>query len=519
MAGTVTPDLVLIHDCDSVADWTGSPTLDTETFIQGTGSLSAKVSKTTYVAMKPVTATDLTGRIIYAWFMTSTPLGMDTKANGGVRIRIEDAAAHWREWYVAGTDTWAGGWTCFAARADYGWDAQSATPPDITAITKIGIVYKMVKSSTKINCWWDVLRHGYGLKIKGGTESDPATFADLLAEDKLTANKYGIIEEIDGIYFLQGQITIGSTVSGEATYFKDLSKIVVFRDRPFETFYKIEIVGNAGATTKVYFGAKSGGRGISGCVFKSGGASKYSITATDTNITDLGLYGCFFIDADTISLPTYTATREVISCSFEACGEVLASTCIVQYCNFINADLRGVRINSTDHHITDSNFIGCPRAINITIDGTVTVTFAGLKFSGNTYDIEKSSPTGDLTVRNTEGSDASTYIITGGGTVTIVTAVTLIVRKVKTGNEPTEYVRCAIYRKEDMLELMNTEANVEDDLNPGYYKATTTVTLFGFTVIVRARDEGWLPFETEVYLTASGLDITAVWIADPNYQV
>jgi hypothetical protein len=68
-----------------------------------------------------------------------------------------------------------------------------------------------------------------------------------------------------------------------------------------------------------------------------------------------------------------------------------------------------------------------------------------------------------------------------------------------------------------MLELMNMDATVADDLNPGYYKASTSTSLFGFTVVVRAREKSWLPFETEVYLTSSGIDITAIWLPDPNY--
>jgi len=208
---------------------------------------------------------------------------------------------------------------------------------------------------------------------------------------------------------------------------------------------------------------------------------------------------------------------------------VLVDTCIVQYCNFVSADDRGARVSSIPNppsglNITDCNFVDCGHCVNISVDGTETITFDNLKFTGDTptyYDVEKSSPTGDLTIQNTEGADAreDSYEITGGGTVTIETAVTLTVRHVKTGSEPTEYVRCYIEKKSDQSEIMNMDATVVDEQATGYYKATMSYNQSGFTVIIRAREKGYLPFVTEAVIDAeTGIDVTAVWIVDPNYQ-
>jgi len=529
MAGTVATDLAFFvgatggsSAADSLTDWTGSGlAVDTVQFVQGTGSLSsysAAASTTRYWNFACV-ATNVSGKAIYFWFALGKVGWLNTKAAGGLTLKVTDGAGNWALWNVAGRDTLPhNGFICHVVHTSVPPDSQSSTPPDLTDIRSFEIRANG-SFPGKAYLWVDAVRYGTYLLIKGGTEESPATFEDLYTAESDVANRWGVLDKVNGIYFVQGKLYIGSTVSGESTYFKDANQVVVFKEAIVpDGFYEITIQGNPAATTKVYFGLKVGGRGISGCVFRTApGAKPFKFTATDANITDLGIYGCSFFDASTISLPPYSATREVLSTNFEASGEVLVSTCTVQYCNFINADLRGATIDSTDHNLAYSNFIGCPRGVNIAIDGTVTVVFRGLKFTGCTYDVEKSSPTGDLTIHNVEGSDASTYIITGGGTVTIVTAVPLTVRKVKSGNEPNEYVRCAIYRKTDMLELMNMDAMEPDDLNPGYYKASTTTTLFGFPVIVRAREKGWLPFETEVYLTSAGLDITAVWLPDPNY--
>jgi len=525
MAGTVVPLLTDVHLCNAIDDWTGTPTLDTEVFIQGTGALSKKVSKTTSTHMKPITAVDLSDTIIYVWILGGSISQFDTKANGGIRIRVQSGATpEWGEWYVAGSDEgYEGGWQCLAIRTTQAFSTQSDPAPDKTQINAVGVVFTVAVSAAKINCWWDAVRYGTGLRIKAGTEGEPATFADIVTAEETVANRWGIVVKTEGILFVQGELRFGSTTAGEATYFKDTSKVIVFRDRAFGTFYEITIEGNSTSNTKVFFGTEIGGRGISGCIFRSVGTSKFKFTATDANITELGVYGCTFFDADTISLPSYSTVKKVLSTTFEECAEVLADTCIVQYCNFISADSRGARISSIPNppsglNITACNFISCPDGVNISVDGTVSIDFNNLKFSGNTKDIEKSSATGDLTVNNTNGSDASTYEITGGGTVTIETAVSLTVRHVKTGSEPTEYVRCSIHKKSDMTEIMNKDATETDEQTSGYYKAVQSYTVSGIVVIVRAREKGYLPFEIELTIPSGGLDVTAVWLPDPNYE-
>ena len=52
----------------------------------------------------------------------------------------------------------------------------------------------------------------------------------------------------------------------------------------------------------------------------------------------------------------------------------------------------------------------------------------------------------------------------------------------------------------------------------GFYKATES---FNYTadqpVIIRARYQGYIPFETTGTITNNGLTVTAVWLVDPNY--
>jgi hypothetical protein len=495
-----------VSNCDSTTDWSGSPTLDTSTYIEGTGALSAKVSKATYISVFSLASPiDITNKQIIVWAFMSQIRNLDTKANGGFRIRVEDAAGNYGEWFVAGKDTWSGGWTPFTAHGAYPFNASSATPPDRTAITKIGIVYKVPGSSTVINCWWDALRVGTYIGVKGGTSDSPATLADILAAED--TYKYGCVFKSEGVYMFQSKLAIGSTVSGESTYFKDTNQVVIFTDRPVPTdYYEVLVQGNTGAETKVYFGTKVAGTGISGLVFRAAGAPKFKFTATDENITDLGVYGCSFFDAYWVKLPTYSITREVLNTNIEASGLVYVSTCTMKYCNFINADDAGIIVESTTLNVTSSNFISCPYGVRLTVTGTI--VFDALKFYGNTTDIDNTSG-GAVTVNCVNGSNPVTYT----GNTTIVNTVYVTINVVDPSVSPIQGAQVWVYNLTDGVVIMNTATDQNG-------KAQTTVNYTGdksLQVNVRKSTPPaarYLPSTTYGTLTSTGFTTTVTLYPD-----
>lgn len=519
-------------DCDSITDWEVSPTLDTEIFIQGTGSLSLKVSKTTVTSVLTLAASvNLTGKSLFCWAYILEIGILATKANKGFGLRVEDGAGNWGEWNIAGKDTWGGQWKCFAQDVDTTFTSQSATAPDRTAITKVGVFFTTTATPKAYpNVFWDALRYGTYLRAYGGTEASPVDFDAILSAEDQVANKWGILERSEGIIMSQGNLRFGSTTAGEATYFKDMSEVLVFKERPVGTVtYEMVAEGNGTATTKVFFGTKSGGRGISGCVFTAAGASKYKITATDTNITELGLYGCVVIDADTISLPAYSDNKEVLSCNFEKCAEVLADTCIVQYCNFILADDRGVRMSSTSHNITDSNFINCGHGVHVSAGTTpYEYHFDNLAFSGCTYDVENSTDY-DITILNENGSNASSAENTGAGSTTFETPVYLTVWVEDEAGNPVELAQTAIYAIYDstQTQLMNKDTDVTGKAQEIYnYTGDETITVRirkssgtsargGFPYTFPIAFVKYFSYKTSGTITSGGYTLTAVLIADP----
>jgi hypothetical protein len=525
MAGTVTPNLTTISLCEALTGWTavgGTNTLNDPTVFDARQGSYCIQNYSAAVANRGAdydfgVDTDLSDTTIYFWFAFSKV----PHATNYMRIRVTDAAGNWREWNIFNKASLPHlSWIAWALKTTVAYDAQSATPPTMTAIRKVG--WRMDSVIGKVYIYFDAWRYGTGLTITGGTSADPATLEDLYLADTDTANAYGVIDKYNNVYFLQGKITIGSLTPDVSTYFKDTNQVVQFKSIKGEPSGFYEIKGqnatSGAGTTKIFFGEKSGTAGISGLFIRAPSAMKWKLTMSDTYITEFGFYGCTFVYADTITGQTYSPSKEFLSTNFLMCAEMLPNTGIVKYCKFISSPAEAVRMIDTaaEPYLSNCDFITCSRAVHIPNIGTY--SFKSMNFFSNTYDVKNSSA-GLVTVNYDQycSPAPSTHEETGGGTTVIQTSVTLTVRHVKTGNEPTEYVRCAIYKKSDMSEIMNIDATVADDQNPGYYKASQTYTATGIAVVVRAREKGYLPFETEATITSNGLDVTAIWIPDPNY--
>ena len=518
MTGTVVPNLTDISMCESTTGWSnlggGTQSINDITVFdakEGTYCLQDyKASASTRGSEYDLGSNqDFSDVIVIMWFAFSKIYNATTP----MRIRITDGDGDYAEWNIFTKDTLSHcGWIAWALKPSVTPDTESGTF-DITIARKVGWIVDGVLSKTYI--YWDAVRYGYGLTIKGGTSGDPAKFEDFITSEATYA--YGIVEKYNGVYYLQGQPKIGSLTNGEDTYFKDPNQIVQFKEMKGNPtgFYEIKGQGNATGETKIFLGEKSGSVGISGCFIRAPSAMKWKLTMSDTNITEFGFYCCILVNADTIIGQAYSTVKEFLSTNFIACAEVLPSTGIMKYCKFISSPGEAVRIDSTSHNITNCDFITCAIGVHITVNGPF--TFNALSFSGCTYD-GKNTYGSSVTVNYDQYcSPAPSTYDPAGDEIVYQAAVTLIVRHVKTGNEPTEYVRCSIYRKSDMYEIMNKDADVADEQTSGYYKASTSYTQTGITVIIRARESGYLPFEMETTIASSGLDITAIWILDPNY--
>ncbi len=402
MAVLVTADLTDFDQADALGSpaWSssqGSPGVVTDLYREATGSIGAELRSATgggiqYLWKTNTASVDLTvsGVHLYLWMYFLFIANLYDKAGGGIRLRVGDGT-DWGDWVVAGKDTYPGGWRCYVADCAKTFDFDSGTPPDKSVITEIGLVLVFETSARNIESTFvDVIRFGDGLTITSGA-ADDITFEDLFAyqDSNIDSRAFGIIRKQAGVYISQGKLRFGDASGTLSIDFVDVSKVIVFEDAVvLSTLYEIIIQGNGTGTTSVIFGVKSGTRGISGFTFRSEGVAKYDFTATDTDIDVLGLYGCTFFDADVISLPLYNASKEMLSCQIEGCGQMIVSTCIVKYCTIISADDQGVLISSVSHYFSDNNLITCPTGIHFDTAGEYALT--NVVFTGCTFDIENS---------------------------------------------------------------------------------------------------------------------------------
>lgn len=157
---------------------------------------------------------------------------------------------------------------------------------------------------------------------------------------------------------------------------------------------------------------------------------------SNTHIKSITNNSYFVIDNTATTKATGTSlvlsyNSEIRYTTFEDSGTIEANGCSIENCVFSNlrtttpiSATYALIIDSTAEaaRIKNCTFINCNRAVKLTVAGSY--VFDNLKFYGNVYDIENSS-SGDVTISAINGSNVSTYINTGGGSVSISNPITL----------------------------------------------------------------------------------------------
>lgn len=454
MPGTFSTDLSTISSANSTSDagtWAkvGSQSIAAESDAKIEGANCIKVNTGGTVSPNDagcslnLTSTfNATDKHLFFWRNTSTPSNLNTKANQGFVLHLTsdttyaNPGTNYKKWYIDGSDTYlTGGWKCYAVYPAGTPDASGGTL-DITAIKNVANLCRMQTSVTTTfpNTFYDAIRLGTGLTIKDGGPSSPATFSDVYTADSLGSNAWGILTSTSNIYFGAGKFNFGTLSQTAITYFKDTDQVLVFRDYPvLNIFYEIVCVGAALYITTFRLGNYSGGLASNGCTIKGAGnvsSSSHAVwtfTGSNSNAV-VNLYNSNFSE---MRRGVFNSSSEIRYCTFTNFGDITPNGCVVDTCTFQNvktgspvSGTYALILNATSEAdaIINCKFINCNRAIKITTAGTY--NFNNLTFSGNTYDIENSSA-GAVTIQTSNGANPTTYINTGGGSVSIQTSATL----------------------------------------------------------------------------------------------
>jgi len=364
MAGTpvkLTYQFQTISRCDSLVGWSGDATLDSDPenpYVEGLTSIGIDVDiETNGITYTFPAAKDLTNAHLYFWMNILGAARLTTMENGGFEIRISDGVNTGR-WYLAGSDTYKGGWKLFTFWTGTPLDA--GTTPNLAVATSVQFYWTCTaKNKATQNAFIDWVRmtskDGNGMIVTGPKTAGEvwATLEDVFTEDDATA--VGIIVKEGGAYILNGPITFGDDSGIYSHFMQDFGKIILFEDqRVAPDFYKIEVKGHHGTTTEFELGrlTRSAGKNLTteGCIFNvnrpQAGKSvfgfhstnwagrdstlEYTINFKDNNVDKIGLYGCSFSNAGEIWFGTDTTQLtypiiDIINTSFEKCGSVIVN--------------------------------------------------------------------------------------------------------------------------------------------------------------------------------------------------
>lgn len=262
----------------------------------------------------------------------------------------------------------------------------------------------------------DYINHGTGLTIDG-TNGD---FTDFYDYDVGTyTNRYGILTERDGIYYINGVLTIGSST---ATTFTDSNRTLVFPDARVATGFSGIDIDLQNASTSVT---------ISNCVFGGRGQFVGPLSDTRPDFEFSGTSGSGSIDGCSLlnfRNVTFTSAASIDGGRIE-CRLLTQNSADIENVIIVTDSLTSVAClqdptfgTTTDLHDVDFVQGGAGHAIEL--DTATTYTLTNINFSGygsngtDSAALDVTASSGTVTV-NVSGGNTPTYK-TAGATVNIV---------------------------------------------------------------------------------------------------
>lgn len=442
---TLTPGFTVISTCDATTGWSGSNTVDSEFYKQGTAGLSAILRSNGNNVRQFTWSGNLTNTHIRLWFSYAAPGVINTKANGGIRLHAVTSTGT-IYWYLGGSDTYGGGWTLLTVDTSRTPDSGSGNLANVTAV---GFTINLVSAPRNaINTWYDYLVYGNGMTITGGSTSDAVTLADIYNVDN--SNGYGAVQRINGVYFVSTNLTIGGSTD---TYVEDDGQIIVFEDQPVNAnLYNITPLGSATTSFK-----------IRNSVIKSASTNtRFDLILDNAGLNTLEFTGNTVANADAIQ---FKSGQSVTGNVFNNCSLISPNGCSFSNNTISNYTGTSGALLWPESNVSSCAFNNNSNAIEIATDylSDGVEDFISLTFSSNTYDVNNTTGSA-ITVNKLSGTNASTYN-TANSIVTFVVSATLTINNLYSGTE----VR--IHRKSDGTLLGGIEnATTVDTDNAGRYK-------------------------------------------------
>jgi len=315
---TATVKMTLHTNNDNEGNWSGTDGPDTySVLIQGTNSESWLVSKNVSETGTLSIAIDISGigNHVNIWMMSNL-----TQYLTSIKVQLISTAGNYREYTIATSSLQdvTGEFHCFALDIAGGTQTGTFVPANLSSLAIIVDNSSSGNIRSVINNWIDAIYYGRGLTFDGSDTNDKM-FSEAAAIDELTANKYGVMIEVDEQIFVQGDLVFDD--NGSANTQTSNGENVIFTKKTNTTnTYRLHLIGsnntvvftntNIMATDTARFGFDS-----------SGTVSSFTMT------------GGGFKKASAIDFKT---GQSISGINFTECGEVDPNGATIDGCNFIN---------------------------------------------------------------------------------------------------------------------------------------------------------------------------------------
>jgi hypothetical protein len=519
LANQITDNRANVTTADAVTgfdDLTGGAagTLDTEIFVQGTGSVGYYTGTSRDGLLYDYATTqDLSNTVVYIWFNCGVVGLLDTKANGGVTVRFAgNTVTDWYEVYVAGSDDFptavSGGWVQFAvdateARATAvtnGWT--NGTAPATTAIRYVGISTITAATMPRMvdNTWIDQIAtlaaNTPGIIVEGRN----AGTTDWNFSDIVTTLGTGVGTAKNGP---GGSIVLNTPVqfgiNDTSTHgFTDTNATVLWDNQEFlpDGFYSFSALGNIGGTTNVTLGIKTGtGTAATGAQGGSISAdstlSRWNLDFDDPDVDSVGFYGVSMLHGGDFQLDDPAV--EFISCIINDTTSATVSNSTMLKNTIVDAntaddvsfmftddlgDIKFCTFEFSDGHAIE---LVTPRIENQTSQGN---SFSGYGAIGSTDAAIYNQTTGLVNITATDGSSVSEHTYKNGtsASTTVTAAITVTYTGIAAGTEVRIFV-------------VSTGAEEDGVENSGTSFAATLQSGVAYNVV--AIQPGYVPIRLE----------------------
>lgn len=544
MANQITDNRTQIDaaDADTFDLITGSPggTLDTEIFIQGTGSIGLNVTNTRAGLLFDAGATTSAwaNSVFYLWINCGIVGLLDDKINGGFTIRFAgQTASDFFEFNVGGRDSWPvtveGGWAQFVVDVEANPSNTGGTAPGTDELRYVGYSAITATVMTRMvdNTWLDEIRRladgtpGIIIEGRNGGTTD-WTFQDILTE--LGSGNGTFKKAPGGSFILNTPIQFGIADS-TIHRFTDSNQIILWDDQEFAAsdLYGLSALGGTGGTTLVELGLKTGSgddaTGAQGVIFSAsallGGTSRWFMDFDDPDLDQINFYGCTFIHGAAFQLDDPAVS--VISSVYIDCNQATISNSEQLRNAIIDANTADAVGFMVTDDITDIIFCSFQFSDGHGIEVIPTLITPQIS-KGNLFTGYGANDSNDAAVFNNAGGSIVINVSSQGDTPTVRTlANTTVNNNINATVTVKDEASAVIVGAEVSVRLVSDNSEILGGTTNGAGQVTGTVGASAGAVQVRVRKGSgggtdFIPVNSPQTVGVGDFEVTITMVEDIN---